>query len=160
MSGAEFHSRLTRVGIAGYPGSGKSTIAYPLTERINELLQETKSGEWDGEGSDKTSESSKGGDEHALCVGMDGWHYPQSYLAAHEVSLASIRVRAHGQESEMMFARRGAHFTFDGQLFSTFVSKLRKVTQEGPVLGFPAFSHAAKDPYDSGMSVQENHRVV
>lgn len=78
-------SGLRELGIAGYPGSGKSTIAYPLTERINELLQEVKGEDWDGEGSDKTSDSGKTAEEHALCVGMDGWHYSQAYLASHEV---------------------------------------------------------------------------
>lgn len=60
----------------------------------------------------------------------------------------------------MMFARRGAHFTFDGKQFAAFVSRLRRVSKEGTSLPFPAFSHAAKDPYDSGLAVKAHHRVV
>lgn len=41
------------------PGCGKSTIAYPLVSRVNALL---------------------GGDEAAICISLDGWHYSRAEL--------------------------------------------------------------------------------
>ncbi len=56
-------------GIAGIPGSGKSSVAYPLVDRINELAQE----------------------EVALCIGGDGWHYSQTQLRGMKVSVGIAR---------------------------------------------------------------------
>jgi hypothetical protein len=41
------------------PGCGKSTIAYPLVSHVNALL---------------------GGDEAAICISLDGWHYSRAEL--------------------------------------------------------------------------------
>ncbi|RSH82850.1 hypothetical protein EHS25_005840 [Saitozyma podzolica] len=47
------------VAIAGPPGCGKSTIAYPLVSHVNALL---------------------GGDKAAICISLDGWHYSRAEL--------------------------------------------------------------------------------
>ncbi|GFZ51226.1 hypothetical protein JCM24511_08984 [Saitozyma sp. JCM 24511] len=82
------------VGVAGIPGSGKSTVAYPLTDRVNELLR----------GKSTTHDV-------AVCVPVDGWHY----------SLEELRAMP---DSAHMLARRGAHFTFDAESFRRFVISL------------------------------------
>lgn len=50
--------------IGGIPGSGKSTVAYPLVDRINALA----------------------GHEVAMGLGTDGWHYSQAQLRVMPVS--------------------------------------------------------------------------
>ncbi|CAK9787274.1 unnamed protein product [Cutaneotrichosporon oleaginosum] len=108
------------VAIGGIPGSGKSTVAYPLIERINALA----------------------GSEVAMGLGTDGWHYSQAQLRAMP-------------NSEMLFRRRGAHFTFDGDSYAAFVGRL-----DEPALQFPSFSHRDKDPVAEGGWIAPHHRIV
>lgn len=57
-----------RAGVAGIPGSGKSSLAYPLEKRLNELA---------GCHDEK--------DAVALCVGGDGWHLSQAQMRVMDV---------------------------------------------------------------------------
>ncbi|KAL1406807.1 hypothetical protein Q8F55_006214 [Vanrija albida] len=83
------------------------------------------------------------GRELATCVGIDGWHYSQAQLRAMENPVH-------------LFARRGAHFTFDGAAYAAFVGAL----DEPRPLPFPTFSHADKDPVADGGVVLPAHQVV
>ena len=135
--------------MTGYPGSGKSSLAYPLTARINEKA----GGYLEG--------------EVAVCVGMDGWHYSQMQLEKMEVRRCRIAIVTNDtesiqiltQDSENMFRRRGAHFTFDGHAFSRFVSSLKDTTCVTPRV-FPSFSHNLKDPVADGGLVLPCHKIV
>ncbi|BGP57704.1 hypothetical protein JCM8202_005488 [Rhodotorula sphaerocarpa] len=80
--------------------------------------------------------------EVAVCVGGDGWHYSQDELRKME-------------DPEQMFARRGAHFTFDGKAYAQFVADLDSST----TCAFPLFSHREKDPVAGGR-IEANHRIV
>lgn len=68
------------------PGSGKSTLAYPLADRVNELLlghpvkhpAEIR----DDIAVAESNAALETGDEVAICVGQDGWHYTRAELDA------------------------------------------------------------------------------
>lgn len=139
------------VGVAGVPGSGKSTLAYPLTEAVNRL-------------------ASKDGRRGAvaICIGGDGWHLSQAQLRAMKVRVRAPRFlsasfaaafdaqRTCRQDPDHLFARRGAHFTFDGRGYADFVATLDSA-QECP---FPLFSHRDKDPVPNGGRVEAQHQIM
>jgi hypothetical protein len=64
------------------PGSGKSTTAYPLTDRLNELLgRPTHPSHVDDRGDIASPAPQAGAEgEVAICVGLDGWHYSRAEL--------------------------------------------------------------------------------
>jgi pantothenate kinase len=55
----------------------------------------------------------------------------------------------------MLFRRRGAHFTFDGEAYAAFVRRL-----DEPEVQFPSFSHRDKDPVAEGGWIRPHHRIV
>ncbi|GAA5863968.1 hypothetical protein JCM3774_004438 [Rhodotorula dairenensis] len=114
------------VGVAGIPGSGKSTLAYPLTEAVNRLA---------------TEDGTRGA--VANCIGGDGWHLSQAQLR-------------NMKDPEHLFARRGAHFTFDGRGYADFVATLDSAAK----CPFPLFSHRDKDPVPNGGLVEAHHRII
>lgn len=73
-----------------------------------------------------------------------------SIVARNLAELPNIR-----QDPEQMFARRGAHFTFDGKAYAQFVADLDSST----TCAFPLFSHREKDPVAGGR-IEANHRIV
>ena len=74
------------------PGSGKSTLGYPLADRINELLgvhvrpalvdeaEVVAVPGWEAEGVSEDAMQREARKEVALCVGQDGWHYTKREL--------------------------------------------------------------------------------
>lgn len=60
------------------------------------------------------------------------------------------------QDPEHLFARRGAHFTFDGKGYADFVATL----DSAPECPFPLFSHREKDPVKDGGLVQAQHQIM
>ena len=75
---------------------------------------------------------------------MDGFHYTKEQLSRFPNATEA-------------FARRGAHWTFDG---SAFVEKLRLLKASGSG-SFPSFSHGSGDPVpDDVMVALEKHQVV
>lgn len=104
-------------GVAGIPGSGKSTVAYPLTDRVNELLR--------GESTTHAV---------AVCVPVDGWHYSLEELRAMPVSqrtkcdrtVGGITLRTVGQCSYACSARSPFHLrrrVFPAFRHLTFVNR-------------------------------------
>lgn len=64
------------------------------------------------------------------------------------------------QNSEHLFARRGAHFTFNADSFRDFVTELSLPSSTTPI-PFPTFSHTGKDPvFDPAQRVELSHRIV
>ena len=135
------------VGVAGIPGSGKSTLAYPLTDVINRLAE---------------SEGRK--EPVAICIGGDGWHLSQAQLRSMEVRPSQERsqprmpllTRRDHQDPDHLFARRGAHFTFDGKGYADFVATLDSAAE----CPFPLFSHREKDPVRDGGLVEAQHQIM
>ncbi|KAH9997463.1 putative panthothenate kinase [Xylariaceae sp. FL0662B] len=94
LEAQEKDSRIV-VGIAGVPGSGKSTIAKAIRARINELYHLKK----------------PSAEPIAVDVPMDGFHCTRAQLAAMPDPATAIH-------------RRGAPFTFDAEGFLKLIQKL------------------------------------
>lgn len=119
------------MGISGIPGSGKSLLAVNLVRALNYAWQSRL------EGARR--------EDVAICVGMDGWHYPRSVLSTFP----------NAQEA---FDRRGAEWTFDAKRFADFVATV-KITTSTPLYA-PSFDHAKKDPLEDDVAVLPSHRVA
>ncbi|PHH81776.1 hypothetical protein CDD82_7882 [Ophiocordyceps australis] len=119
------------IGVAGIPGSGKTTLSQILSQRLNERAAATGSAP-----------------PPATFVPMDGFHLTRAALSA-----MPDAARAH--------ARRGAAFTFDAPKFLRLVEALRLPLDaaSAPILA-PSFDHAVKDPRDDDIPVLPSHRIV
>ncbi|KAG7527529.1 hypothetical protein FFLO_06844 [Filobasidium floriforme] len=145
------------VGVAGVPASGKSTFAYPLADRINNLLHTSSQ----AQGYTKVQVDAKLRLVHphyevdkapmgiAACIGMDGWHHSRAELEEFPDPAEARR-------------RRGAAFTFNAQSFTDFVLSLKKTGSlaASSKIPFPTFSHALKDPTPSLEPLEGHHRIV
>ncbi|KZV97681.1 P-loop containing nucleoside triphosphate hydrolase protein [Exidia glandulosa HHB12029] len=85
------------------------------------------------------------GADIAVVVGLDGWHFSRAHL-----DTMPDPVLAH--------ARRGAHWTFDGNGFVSFVRAVRD--KPHATCRAPSFDHALKDPVAEDVEVQPEHRIV
>lgn len=118
------------VGLVGGPGAGKSTLAAQVVARLNEAA----------------------GEELAVVVPMDGFHYARSALQ----SLASAPGGCPYGSYEDLLKRRGAPWTFDAEALCEAVLTARN---EG-AWTFPTYSRAISDPVPDGVRLQRSHRVV
>ncbi|OAV87035.1 hypothetical protein PTTG_29608 [Puccinia triticina 1-1 BBBD Race 1] len=140
------------VGIAGRPGSGKTTVARALCVLINRHY--------------RASEPAAEDADVAVVVGLDGW----SARPAHSLSTAVLTPDSSGPSVASSRAvldrfddpaeahrRRGAAWTFDAAGYRAFVERLLR--EEGE-LAAPTFSHTTKDPVAGGLSVLPRHKIV
>lgn len=111
------------VGVAGAPGSGKSTLAKQVVHIINAIQ----------------------GDECAVMVPMDGYHYTKAQLDAFE-------------DPVMAHSRRGAHWTFDAQGFVCMVDRIANDIDES--IYAPTFDHGQGDPVARGVCIERHHAIV
>ncbi|KAH8709631.1 putative uridine kinase [Beauveria bassiana] len=118
------------IGVAGIPGSGKTTFAEAITTRINEIA------------SKQTPESPT----PAAFLPMDGFHYPRSYLSAQA-------------DAALYQSRRGASFTFDAAKFLGVIRRLRNAPLEDEIKA-PSFDHAVKDPIEDDITIGPTQRIV
>ncbi|GLC39118.1 hypothetical protein PLESTB_000005600 [Pleodorina starrii] len=141
------------VGIAGAPGSGKTTLAAAVAARINQLAgQEGREGQQGREGKAP----------FAAVVPMDGFHYYRR-----ELDEMPDPQEAH--------ARRGAPWTFDGVKFVEAVRRVRAAggaaaaaagsEEVGPSAGcadvrLPSFDHGLGDPVEGDIVVAAHTAVV
>lgn len=88
----------------------------------------------------------QGEEEVAVVVGLDGWHLSRAQLDAMP-------------DPALARARRGAHWTFDGASFVSFVQSLLDVGA-GEEVHAPSFDHALKDPVPDDVAVRAAHRLV
>ncbi|EJT80663.1 phosphoribulokinase/uridine kinase [Gaeumannomyces tritici R3-111a-1] len=140
------------IGIAGIPGSGKTSISQVVTHALNARAAAAAAAALAA-----ASPGSHPAAEVAAFVPMDGFHLTRAQLSAMPDPAA-----AH--------ARRGAEFTFDGAGFLALVEALRAPLLPQPphsaaaaaaadVLA-PSFDHAVKDPAPDSIAVRPGHRVV
>ncbi|KAI9900902.1 hypothetical protein N3K66_005164 [Trichothecium roseum] len=142
------------IGIAGIPGSGKTTLASAVTARLQALHNNNTI---TSSSPPPTSETPK---VIAQCLSMDGFHLPRAALSA-----MPDPARAH--------ARRGAAFTFDAPAFLDLVTSLRRPlpppsppssssshSSSSPPIMAPSFDHAVKDPVQNDVSVHRDARIV
>ena len=120
------------VAVSGIPGSGKTTLAKVMAQRVNAIYAK--------ENPDKPPISTS--------VSMDGYHLSRAQLAAMPDPAHAI-------------ARRGAAFTFDPVKFIRLVRALREPTDSGTVtLYAPSFDHAVKDPVEDDIPIPATARVI
>jgi putative kinase len=121
----EDHSRLV-VGVAGPPGCGKSAFSALLAAVINARTAQDTS----------------------CMVGMDGWHFPNSYLDQHTILRSGKLV--------LLRSIKGAPETFDAQAMLACLAAIRK----GEIVDYPVYSRRLHDPIPNGAQIRANHRYV
>ncbi|KAI4319488.1 hypothetical protein MLD38_033078 [Melastoma candidum] len=121
------------VGLAGPPGSGKSTVASEVVRRVNKL--------WPRNPHSFDSEASLL--DVATILPMDGFHLYRCQLDSME-------------NPEEAHARRGAPWTFDPKRMLKCIKKLKN---EGSVYA-PSFDHGAGDPLEDDIFISLQHKVV
>ncbi|KAK7396404.1 hypothetical protein VNO78_17393 [Psophocarpus tetragonolobus] len=121
------------VGLAGPPGSGKSTLSHEVVKRLNKLQSEKAS----------SFDSQVQPPDVAIVFPMDGFHLYRSELDAME-------------NPEEAHARRGAPWTFNPLRLLTCLKNLRI---HGSVY-VPSFDHGVGDPVEDDIFVNLQHKVV
>ncbi|KAI0134329.1 phosphoribulokinase/uridine kinase [Xylariales sp. AK1849] len=121
------------IGIAGIPGSGKTTLSRRVTTSLNALH----------------FQQHPGSAPIATFVPMDGYHHTRAVLSAMDDP-----VTAH--------ARRGAEFTFDGHSYLKLIESLRRPLSSASAQSIyaPSFDHAVKDPKENDIEIKPGHRIV
>jgi pantothenate kinase len=131
------------IGIAGIPASGKSTLAVLVVDKINQLLDESRS-----EQPSSTPESTLLKSTKAILVGLDGWHLTRAQLDAMP-------------DPKLAHDRRGSHWTFDADSYVTFIRRLKEpVLPATTTITAPSFDHAVKDPCPHAVSILTEHRII
>lgn len=120
------------IAVSGIPGSGKTSLAGIMAQRINELY----------------AQQSPHAPPAAIFVPMDGYHLTRAQLAAMPDPVFAA-------------ARRGAAFTFDPEKFLRLVMRLREpLDASTPTIYAPSFDHAVKDPVEDDIPIPVTARVV
>lgn len=120
------------VAVSGIPGSGKTTLAAIMAQRVNAIYIK--------ENPDKPP--------IATSVSMDGYHLSRAQLAAMPEPAHAI-------------ARRGAAFTFDPVKFIKLVRALREPIGDTTItLYAPSFDHAVKDPVEDDIPIPLTARMI
>lgn len=141
------------VGLAGGPGSGKSTAAAAVVERINKIWRRRRQ---------RRSSASENPDEDdetdiAVVLPMDGFHLTREQLSA-----------STDPSPGEMFARRGAHWTFDGDAFVKTVEEIvssaaaaaKMDKSKSMTVLAPSFDHGVGDPCPGAIEIRPSHRFV
>ncbi|KAH7099695.1 P-loop containing nucleoside triphosphate hydrolase protein [Auriculariales sp. MPI-PUGE-AT-0066] len=84
------------------------------------------------------------GGDVAVVVGLDGWHFSRAHLDTMP-------------DPALAHARRGAHWTFDGESYASFAQTLLDGTKSTFA---PSFDHALKDPVADDVEVKSSHEIV
>ena len=119
------------IGVAGPPGCGKSAFSALLAAVIN--ARTAKDNSWQ---------------DTACVVGMDGWHFPNSYLDHHTTLRSGKMV--------LLRSIKGAPETFDAQAMLTCLGKIRK----GGTVDYPIYSRRLHNPIPNGGQIRLNHQFV
>ncbi|CAI6338253.1 unnamed protein product [Periconia digitata] len=123
------------IAVSGIPGSGKTTLAAMVSNRLNEVHAAQSPG-------------THNGSPLAAFIPMDGYHLSRAQLDS-----MPDPTTAH--------ARRGAAFTFDGESFVDLVRKLREpILPESQTLFAPSFDHAKKDPVANDIAIAPSVRLI
>ena len=118
--------RRLMVAIAGPPGSGKTAFAAILVAVVNAEAENNL----------------------AVLVGLDGWHYPNAYLATHFAQRGGQRIR--------LRSIKGAPETFDASAAYDCLSKIRR----GGQVRFPIYSRRLHEPIPAAGTTDVSHRIV
>ncbi|KAF2441826.1 P-loop containing nucleoside triphosphate hydrolase protein [Karstenula rhodostoma CBS 690.94] len=128
-------SKRLLIAVSGIPGSGKTTLAAIVSNRLNELHAQHSPGTYNS-------------NPLSAFLPMDGYH-----LSRRQLDALPDPVSAH--------ACRGAEFTFDGESFLKLVKKLREpLCAETHTLFAPSFDHAMKDPVADDIAIAPSIRII
>ena len=134
------------VAIGGGAGSGKTTVAQNVCERLNAHYhhRHAQSSSSSSSSSSKNSNSNSNNESNdvAIVVPMDGFHYTQKRLK-----------ELHGLDA---MKRRGAPWTFDTKSLYESLSQLKQ-TQSGTV---PSYCRNISDPVPGGVTVRQHHCIL
>jgi len=114
------------VAVAGPPGSGKTAFASTLVAVINAEAEH----------------------DMAVLVGLDGWHYPNAYLATRFIN--------QGDGQITLQRIKGSPETFDATNAYDCLSKMRN----GGRVTFPVYSRRLHEPMSGGGLVALSHKMV
>lgn len=135
------------IGVAGIPGSGKSTTQRLYNKILTQKGKTTFSQIITNRINARALSSDPSSPPPATFVPMDGFHLTRAALSA-----MPDPGNAH--------FRRGAAFTFDAPKFHALVQSLSKTPISSEPILAPSFDHALKDPRDDDIVVKPEHRVV
>lgn len=124
------------IGVAGVPGSGKTTIAAAVSSKINEIHFASHPG---------LATAGPSQAPLAVALPMDGFHYSRAHLA----SMPNPEEAIH---------RRGAAFTFDGEGFRALIERL--AAPATATVYAPSFGHEIKDPVADAITIAPESRIV
>lgn len=114
------------IAVAGPPGSGKTAFATILVAVVN----------------------TEACDNVAALVGLDGWHYPNDYLATRVIEQRGKRIA--------LRRLKGAPETFDATAAYDRLSEIRR----GGQVSFPVYSRRLHEPIPAGGTIDSSHRIV
>lgn len=114
------------IGVAGPPGCGKTAFTAILCAVINACA----------------------GLSTAVCIGLDGWHYPNSYLDSHY----TIR---NGQEIRLRMVK-GAPESYDTEAAISFL----RAARNDSVDRFPVYSRTLHDPIPQAGHLERHNRIL
>ena len=134
------------IGVAGGPGSGKSTVTARVAQRLNDIYSQHVSNTYTNTNNNRDSLAPS--PPVAVVIPMDGWHIPQKEL-----------ITKFGMEG---MRRRGAPDTFDVALM---IEELKMAKQLG--MGtFPIYSREISVPVRNAddpsgcCTLTHDHRIV
>ncbi|KAE8353224.1 P-loop containing nucleoside triphosphate hydrolase protein [Aspergillus coremiiformis] len=125
------------VAIAGCPGSGKTTLANALSERLNAMPATTR--------------------RHAVCVPMDGFH-----LSRAELDRLPNREEAYIRRGApwTFDVRRFTAFVQELRKWAEKALTEHPVPPPGDTLYAPSFDHEKKDPLVDGIRISPETSIV
>lgn len=141
-------------------------MAYPLTDRINTLLLHHSPAHPAAINVDahiaSAGEAVGQGDEIAICVGLDGWHFTRAELDAFPNPAEAHWWRVCSANSNFADIKGAAH-TFDLSSYRSFLHRLKEPVDSHTSktgIPFPTFDHALKDSAQSSTMITSRHRII